>query len=202
MPRTRRDVELLGVDTLHHGRYHFDRYRVRYKTFAGTWSHEVEREMLNRGHTVSVLPYDPLLDQVVLIEQFRPGAFVAGDENPWLWEIVAGVIEKGEQPIEVAHRECEEETGLTPSDMLPIREFYCSPGAVTEYNRVFVGRVAAGAAAGLHGLQDEGEDIRVFTMPSTQAFEAIEQGKIRTTPALVSLAWLKDHRDELRQRWR
>ncbi len=202
MKRTRRDVEVLGVEPLYHGRYQFDRYRLRYKTFSGTWSKEVEREMLDRGHTVSVLPYDPTTDQIVAIEQFRPGAYFAGDENPWLWEIVAGVIEDGEQTLDVARRECEEETGLSPSDLVPIHEFYCSAGAVLEYNQCFVGRVTASAAGGLHGLQDEGEDIRVFAMSSTEAFAALDAGRFRTTPAIVSLSWLRIHRDDLRARWR
>ena len=202
MRHTRKDVELLSKEVLYHGRHEFDRYRMRYRTFSGAWSKDVERDILDRGNTVSVLPYDPIRDTVALIEKFRPGAFAGGDAHPWLWEIVAGVIEEGEQPLEVAARECEEETGLKALALKPIREFYSSPGAVVEYNRMFVGRVDASAAGGLHGLEDEGEDIRVFTMTADEAFAAVDQGRFRTTPALIGLAWLKDQRDVLRREWR
>ncbi len=199
---TRKDVELLSKERLYHGRYKFDRYRMRYRTYSGAWSKDVEREILDRGNTVSLLPYDPVLDMVVLIEQFRPGAFIAGDPHPWLWEIVAGVIEEGEQPLDVAARECEEETGLKATTLKPIREYYCSPGAILEFNRMYVGRVDASTAGGLHGLQDEGEDIRVFAVPAAEAFAAVDQGRFRTAPALIGLSWLKEKRDELRREWR
>lgn len=158
--------------------------------------------MFERGHSVGILPYDPSRDEVVLIEQFRPGAYAAGDESPWLWEIVAGLIEEGETPIDVARRECDEESGLVPTEILPLGEFYMSARAVTERHRLFVGKVDASAATGLHGLIDEGEDIRVFTMSSDEAFAAASQGKIRTVPAFAALAWLKSERDSLRRMWR
>ena len=202
MQRTRKDVEVLAIDPLCHGKYRMDRYHLRYRSYAGTWSPEVTREMFDRGQSVAILPYDPVLDQVVLIEQFRPGAFAAGDEHPWLWEIVAGVIEEGETPVEVAKRECQEEAGLQPTEVLPIGEFYVSAGASTEYTRVFVGRVDAKGAGGLHGLVEEVEDIRVFTMPSDEALTALAQGKIRTAPAFAALTWLKGERDNLRKAWR
>jgi ADP-ribose pyrophosphatase len=202
MQPTRKDVELVKKEPLYHGRYRFDRYRMRYRTFSGAWSREVEREVLDRGNTVSVLPYDPLRDLVVVIEQFRPGAFAAGDPNPWLWEIVAGVIEEGEQPLEVAARECPEETGLQPTAIVPVHEYYCSPGAVVEYNRLFAGRVDASAAGGLHGLHEEGEDIRVSALSAAEAFAALDQGRFRTAPALIGLSWLKGKRDMLRAQWR
>jgi ADP-ribose pyrophosphatase len=202
MHHTRKDVELLSKEPLYHGRYEFDRYRMRYRTYSGAWSKDVEREILDRGNTVSLLPYDPQRDLVVLIEQFRPGAFANDDPHPWLWEIVAGVMEDGEQPLEVAARECEEETGLKTTALKPIREYYTSPGAVVEYNRMFVGRVDASAAGGLHGLHEEGEDIRVFTLTAAEAFAAVDEGKFRTAPALIGLAWLKDKREQLRAEWR
>lgn len=202
MAHTRKDVELLGKEPLHHGRYRFDRYRMRYRAFSGSWSKDVSRDILDRGNTVSVIPYDPQRNSVVLIEQFRPGAFANGDACPWLWEIVAGAIEEGEQPLQVAARECQEETGLVPTAIKAVCEYYTSAGALAELNRLYVGRVDASRAGGLHGLQDEGEDIRVFAMTAAETFAAMDGGKIRTAPALIGLSWLKDKREELRREWR
>ena len=202
MQRTRKDVEVHKAEELHRGRFRMDRYHMKFRTYAGSWSPEVTREMLDRGHSVGVLPYDPVRDQVILIEQFRPGAYFAGDEYPWLWEIVAGIIDEGEAPIDVARRECEEEAGVTPVDLLAIGQFYTSAGGTSEYHRLFVGRVDAGAAGGLHGLVEEAEDIRVFTLAADEAFAALADGLIRTAPAYAALLWLKTERDNLRRKWR
>ncbi|MEZ0197918.1 NUDIX domain-containing protein, partial [Pseudomonas qingdaonensis] len=94
------------------GFYKLDKLRLRHELFAGGMGREISRELFVRHDAVCVLPYDPARDEVVLIEQFRVGALdkVA---NPWLIEMVAGLIDKDEQPEEVAHREAEEEAGLT-----------------------------------------------------------------------------------------
>ncbi len=202
MQRTRKDVEVRKVEPLHRGRFRMDRYHMTYRTYAGNWSPEVTREVLDRGHSVGVLPYDPVTDQVVLIEQFRPGAFVAEDEYPWLWEIVAGIIEDGETPEDVARRECEEEAGLLPTELLQIGQFYTSAGGTSEYHRLYVGKVNAAAAGGLHGLIEEVEDIRVFAVPADEAFAAVGDGRIRTAPAFAGLLWLQKERDNLRKKWR
>lgn len=202
MHRTRKDVELLGTDPLHRGRFSVDRYRLRFRTFSGAWSAEVAREVFERGHSVAVLPYDPVHDEVVLIEQIRIGAYAAGDEQPWLWEIVAGVIDAGETPDDVARRETMEETGLALTDVVALGEFYVSAGAVSERNRLYVGRVDSTGAGGLHGLSEEGEDIRAFAMSADAAFAAMAAGRIRTAAAFAALTWLKCERAALRKAWR
>ena len=106
-----KDVEILDKSEQYKGYFRINRYRLRHRLYAGGWSGELQRELFERGHAVGVLPYDPAADSVVLIEQFRIGALVAGME-PWLTEIVAGIIEEGEAPEEVARRETREEAGL------------------------------------------------------------------------------------------
>jgi ADP-ribose pyrophosphatase len=84
-------VEILDQTVGYNGYFRIERYRLRHRLFSGTWSRELVREVFERGHAAAVLPYDPVLDQVVLIEQFRIGALqTPGD--PWLVEIVAGII--------------------------------------------------------------------------------------------------------------
>ncbi len=93
------------------GFYKLDKLHVRHELFAGGMSKEISRELFVRHDAVCVLPYDAKRDEVVLIEQFRVGA-MKKTSNPWLVELVAGLIDKDEQPEEVAHREAEEEAGL------------------------------------------------------------------------------------------
>src|SRR3546814_7835017 len=72
------DVEIAARDTCYQGYFRIDRYRFRHRLHGGGWSGEITRELFERGHAVAVLPYDPQADAVVLIEQFRIGAYAAG----------------------------------------------------------------------------------------------------------------------------
>lgn len=106
------DVELVQREECFRGFYRLDRLRLRHRQFDGSMGREISRELFVRHDAVCVLPYDPQRDCVVLIEQFRVGA-MQKLANPWLLELVAGLIDKDEQPEEVAHREAMEEAGLT-----------------------------------------------------------------------------------------
>jgi ADP-ribose pyrophosphatase len=147
-----------------------------------------------------VLPYDPVRDEVVLIEQFRPGAFTAGTE-PWLVEIVAGIIEDDETAEDVARRETVEEAGCTVTDIVPMMDILTTPGASSERIAIFLGRVNARGVGGIHGLVDEGEDIRVFTESLDAALARLSDGGIINVTAIVALQWLALNRDKLRRRW-
>src|SRR6516164_3959095 len=125
------DIELLEKTEAYKGYFRIVRYRLRHRLFAGGWSGEVRREVFERGHAVGVLPYDPAADAVVLIEQFRIGAFVA-HMDPWLTEVVAGIIEEGESPEAVARRETREEAGIEIQGLLPMCRYIVSPGGSSE----------------------------------------------------------------------
>lgn len=196
----RRDVEVIARDTVFQGRFRVDRYRLRHRKFAGGWSEEMSREVFDCRHAAALLPYDPARDEVVLIEQFRIGAYAAGNE-PWLIECVAGLAEDGETPEDVARRETFEETGLEPRDLERIGGFFVAPGAVSEFATVFLGRVDATGAGGLHGLDRENEDIRVSARPFGEAIDLLNRGRIVVAHTVVALQWLALHRDDVRERW-
>lgn len=196
----RDDVRILARENVCQSYFRLDRWRLEHRTFAGGWSGEVVREVFERGHAVSVLLYDPDRDEVALIEQFRVGALAAG-WNPWLVEVVAGIIEQGEHPDEVARREVREEAGCEVLDMIPIMDAILSPGAVSETVRMYCARVDCSAIGGLHGLAEEGEDIRVFTIPADEAIAMARDGRINNSVAIMSLLWLALERDGLKARW-
>ena len=120
-------VDIVKRETCFKGFYKLDRLVLRHELFAGGMSREISRELFVRHDAVCVLPYDPQRDEVVLIEQFRVGA-IGKTTNPWLVELVAGLIDKDEQPEEVAHREAQEEAGLVFAALWPMTQYFPSPG--------------------------------------------------------------------------
>jgi ADP-ribose pyrophosphatase len=153
-------IEIVQRDNAYEGFYKLDRVQLRHEKFDGGMSRVINREVFVRHDAVCVLPYDPQRDEVVLIEQFRVGALGRTD-NPWLIEMVAGLIDKDEEPEEVAHREAEEEAGLAFSALWPITKYFPSPGGSTEFVHLYLGRCDSSGAGGVHGLEEEAEDIRV-----------------------------------------
>ena len=197
---TGEDVELLGRDVVYRGYFRLDRYRLRHRQFAGGLGPVLTREVLERGKVAAVLPVDPVRDRVVLIEQFRPGAWAA-DRDPWLLECVAGVIEPGETPEALARREAREEAGCVISDLVPIASFLTSPGATTETVQLFCGRVDSEGVGGLHGLDTEGEDIRATVVSVREAVALLDEGRIVNAKTIIALQWIARHYDALKARW-
>ena len=195
-----RGVEILGQELCYQGFYRMERITLRHRLFAGGMSPPITREVIEKGDVAAALLYDPKRDEVVMIEQFRVGAR-DDPRGPWLVEIVAGLIEPGETPEEVARREAMEEAGCTVTDLLPVTTFYVSPAKTSQRTHLFCGRVDSSRAGGIHGLAHEGEDIRVVCMPSEDALALVEQGRADSAWPLIALLWFARHRPALRQRW-
>ncbi|WP_165392181.1 NUDIX domain-containing protein [Pseudomonas tructae] len=193
-------VEIADQVICYKGFYRLDKLRLRHELFAGGMSREISRELFVRHDAVCVLPYDAVRDEVVLIEQFRVGA-VGKVENPWLIELVAGLIDKDEQPEEVAHREAEEEAGLVFSTLWPMTRYFPSPGGSDEFVHLFLGRCSSEGAGGLHGLEEEAEDIRVRVWAFEDALQAVRDGKIANAATIIALQWLALNRAEVRGLW-
>ncbi len=193
-------VEIVKREELFLGYFRIDRYHLRHRLFAGGMSGEFMREIFERGHAAAVLPYDPARDEVVLIEQFRPGALAAGF-HPWLIEPVAGIIEAGESVEDVARREAVEESGCAISDLVPMHHYLTSPGGTSESCALFCGRVDASNAGGLHGLDGEDEDIRVMAVPFAEARAWLDQGKLNNALTIIAVQWLALNREKLWAQW-
>jgi len=189
-------VRILAQTPCHRGFFSVNTYQLQYRRFDGEWSIPIERELFERDAVAAVLPYDPKRDQVVLIEQFRAGC-IHGDESPWLFEIVAGIVEKGETAAEMAVRETQEEAGLAIEKLLPIYDYWTSPGGSTEYLSLYCAIVDAGNAGGIHGAAHEQEDIKVHVIDCDTAFEAVRQNQVRNATTIIALQWLALHKAEL-----
>ncbi len=196
----RDSVELIEKQAAFAGYFRIDRFRLRFPLYEGGMSREVVREVLERGRAAAVLLVDPNRDAVVLIEQFRPGAYAAGDQ-PWLIETVAGIIEVAESAEEVARREAREEANCDITDLIPIMRYFTSPGASTETVMLFCGRVDSTNAGGVHGLDDEGEDIRVVVVSVDEALSLLREGKIVNAITIIALQWLATSYDSVKKRW-
>ncbi|WP_440866025.1 ADP-ribose diphosphatase [Symbiopectobacterium purcellii] len=194
------DVEIIARESLYEGFFSLERYRFRHRLFNGEMSGEVSREILERGHAVVLLPYDPVRDEVVLIEQIRIAAYDTSP-SPWLFELVAGMIEPGESLEAVARREAQEEAGLNVGRCKPIINYLASPGGTSERLAVMVGEVDARAAQGIHGLAEENEDIRVHVVSREQSYAWVESGIIDNAASVIALQWLALHHTQLRQAW-
>lgn len=194
------DVQLVAKDTVYKGYFQIDRYRLRHRTFAGGWTGDIVREVFERGHAVVVTLYDPDRDEVALIEQFRAGA-LAADQYPWMLECVAGIIDAGESPEQVAWRETEEEAGVKPSRMIEIGHYLVTAGGSSETARLFCARIDASKIGGFHGLEHEGEDIRVFTVALSEAYAMVKDGRINNSMAVVAIQWLMLEKAEIKARW-
>jgi ADP-ribose pyrophosphatase len=194
-------VEVIEKTTPFKGYFQVDLYRLRHRKYDGGWSGEMTREVFERGHAAAVLLYDPQRDSVVLIEQFRPGAYAAAME-PWLLEIVAGIIEEGETPETVVRREAEEEAGCTIGALHPIGCYLATPGGSSETLTIYCGQVDSVGAGGIHGLDHEHEDIRVLPMSRAEALEKLAQGGVTNLTAAVALQWLALNYTELMRIWK
>ncbi len=191
---------ILRQESLYHGFFRLERYQVKHSLYQGGWSSSLDRELFRRGNCVAVLLYDPGRDEVVIIEQFRVGAILQPD-RAWLLEIVAGAIEEGESAEQVAYRESLEEAGCPIEQLLRINEFYTSPGGASERITLFCGKVDTSHVGGIHGLDDEHEDILVRAVKFDHAYQMLQSGEIESAIPIIALQWLALNKTTLQQKW-
>lgn len=180
------DFRIVDASPLYRGFFKLDRYTVEHDCFAGG-TLTTQREHVDRGDSVAVLPYDRERDEVLLIEQFRIGPAVHGDQ-PWLIEIVAGMLDEGERPEACARRECIEEGGYEPFRLTKLSEYYSTPGGSSERVILYLGEVKRDqpvSAGG--GLDHEHEDIRVFWLPRAEAMQWLAAGRIDSSAPMLAL---------------
>src|SRR5690606_19180339 len=197
---SRDDVKTARQDIVYDGFFKLRKLTLSHRKFDGSWSAELSRELMLRKEAAGVLLYDPQLDAIALVEQFRIGALEQG-RSPWLFEIVAGLIERDETAEEVARREAREEADCEITDIEPVLSYFSSPGGTNEYFHLFCGRADLCTAGGIHGLPEEHEDIRVHVVAYEGALQLLAAGALCNAQTIIAIQWLQLNRERLRQQW-
>jgi ADP-ribose pyrophosphatase len=189
----KREWQLDSRETIYTGFYSLERLHFRHTLHQGGWTPVLNREHFVRGNVAAVLPYDPKTDQVALIEQFRIGA-MHQQPDPWLLEVIAGMIETDEKPAEVAVREAHEEAGLELKEVELISHYLASPGITTEEVFIYFAETDLSNAGGVYGLDKENEDILVRIMPAEHAIGMLDTREVRNAISIIALQWLRFYR--------
>lgn len=194
------DVDIVKKTRKYQGFFALDEYQFCHKLYRGGYSEILTREVFERGDAVAILPYDPTTDSVVLIEQFRPGALRC-ESGPWQLELIAGMFDADEQPIEVAVREAKEEADVIvlPSNTTKIMTYLSSSGGMSESIHLYCASIDSANIGGVHGLASEGEDILVHVMPRQEALRMLNNGKIPNAATIIALQWLELNIDKFRK---
>lgn len=195
------DVEVLGLQSGYAKYFGVEEHVVSHRRFDGGASGALERAVMVSGDGVTVVPYDPVQGTVLLIEQFRPGPHARRDTNPWLLEPIAGRCDKLEPLEDSVRREAREEAGLELGRLVRLPGYYSTPGVCAEFLTPFIAEADLSRAGGVHGLAEEGEDIRSIVVPLEVAMEAVASGEINVGPLILSLLWLDANRSQLARDW-
>lgn len=199
--RTAKNVEILEKNNLYKKFFEVDEYVMRYPQYNGEMSRPVKREVMDRGHAVGILLFDPVKDKIALVEQFRCGVYLNGD-YPWVLEVVAGMVDhENETPQDVALREAQEEAGAKVTALEHIARYYSSPGGITETLELFCGRVDVDTLPAYAGLDVEDEDIRIVVMDAAEAEKLVADGKINNGITIIALQWLMLNKAALLKKW-
>ncbi len=165
------DPRVLGREPLCRGRR-----LVLERVIAEIRGRRVALDALRHPGAVAILAVDDA-GRVLLERQYRP---VVGE---WLYEVPAGTLEPGEDPLETAKRELLEETGYTASSWRRLLVFYTSPGVSTEVMHLYEARGLRYRGA----RPEEDELIETVFVPLSKAVEMIWSGEIRDAKTIIAL---------------
>lgn len=186
---------------------------VAYKGFLSLYKVTIEKErhegglesfnwlVMERGHAVAVLAYDPARDEVLLVNEMRPGMLLAGD-YPYADNLIAGGIAAGEAPVEAAVRETQEEAGLVLKDPVLVHPgAYVSSGGTSEKIAIVAGIVDMAKAGGVHGCADERENIKSTILRADEFIRQVRAGEIADLKTLVAGYWFIENRPALQLKY-
>ena len=194
------DYEILSRENGFRGFLNIDIINVKHKLFRGGWSSTIHREVLVREGAVGVLLFDPQRDEIILVRQFRVG-LLDGAATPWALELIAGMIEFGEELEEVAFREVKEESNCEVSQLVKICDYYNSPGVSSEKVRLYLGIVDSENMGGIYGLESENEDIEVVVLSYTEAITGLNKGYLANAMSIIALQWLELNKSHILQKF-
>lgn len=193
------DVRILDSTVCHQGHLRVEKLQLSCRLFQGGWSSPFYREVLKREQGVGVLPYDPLQDKVLMVEQFRVGCLDDPRNGPWALELIAGLRDTDEAIDELVRREALEEAGLALGELIPVARYYNSPGGSSEYLEVFCAGFDANHGTGIFGLAHEAENIRSHVLDREAALAAVVSGRINNAMSIIALQWLQLNLQQVRK---
>jgi nudix-type nucleoside diphosphatase (YffH/AdpP family) len=192
-------IEIERQTRAYTGYFAVDEVDLRHARFDGTMSEVLHRSYFVAGDAALVLPYDPVRDRVLVVEQMRMGPLGRGDTEIWHLEPIAGRIDPGETAPQAALREAQEEAGLTLSQLETVAQGYSSPGDSTGYYHIFVGVTdLPDDTARVGGLLTEDENIRSRLISFDEFIAMAERQALANTPLTLLAYWLAHHRSRLR----
>lgn len=196
---THHDYKIIKTKTTNYRDIKIQNLQLTHRLFDGTWSCKLKKSLVIKKQAVGVLLYDIILDQVILIEQFRHGALKINKKKPWLIEIVAGVVEQGLNKIETAFKEAEEEAGARIIHLIPITDYLTSPATTNELMNLYCGLININEINNLKifGNKTENEDILVHKINLKDAILMINQGTINNAATIISIQWLFINKNNL-----
>ena len=180
--------KIINKKNLYSGFFSLNKYEFIHEKHNGEWTSAVEREIFSGAHVSTLLPYDPIKKEIILIQQFRAGALSRYDEN-YLLEIVAGIVDEGENPEQTAIRECFEETGCEVKQIHPVQSYFPAPGSSESYYHLYLGEIQAFDGERIKGLEKENEDILVKSFKIDEVRQMLKEKKIMNGLTLIALQW-------------
>ncbi|MBH0057354.1 NUDIX domain-containing protein [Pseudoalteromonas sp. SWXJZ94C] len=198
---THKDVTIKSVQSLYKGFFQLDLYQFEHALFAGGTSKIISREILERGDAIAVLPYDPVSDTILLIEQVRMGA-IKSKQTPWLLECIAGMTDGNEDYEAVVKKEAFEEAGLNLTELEFMLSYLSSPGGTTERLHLYLARAdLSEVKSGVYGLETEGEDIRTHILTVDEALTRLNNGEMDNAATVICMQWLALNREKMTNKW-
>ena len=184
-------VRVKNVNVLSDRHYRLNEVEFDYRRGNGEWQTQ-KREVFDRGHAVTLLPYNVASRSIVLARQFRLPVHLAGHDG-FIIEAAAGMLDD-ETPEKRVRAEAEEEIGYRLNDVRKVFEAFMSPGSVTEKLHFFVATYDSSMRIGNGGgLADEGEDIEVLELPIDSALAMIADGRIVDAKTIMLLQYAALH---------
>jgi len=182
------DYKIISKKNIYKGFFEMNKLEFTHKKHDGTWSDSVQREVFGGAQVSTLLPYDPKKQEIILIQQFRAG-IISKHKDSYLYEIVAGIIDKNEDPEKTAVRECFEETGCKVNKILPILNYFPSPGASESHYHLYLGEVDSFEGTRIKGLKNENEDILVSSFKVEKVRSMLKNNLIKNGLTLIALQW-------------
>ena len=182
------NYKIINKKNLYSGFFSLNKYEFIHQKHDGNWTGKVEREIFGGAHVSTLLPFDPIKKEIILIQQFRAGVLSRYNEE-YLYEIVAGIIDINEKPEDTAKRECLEETGCKVKKILPIQNYFPAPGSSESYYHLFLGEIDSFKGERIRGLEKENEDILVKAFKIEQVRKMLKDKKILNGLTLIALQW-------------